>query len=152
MNKLLFFALAIVCSAAINAAQTLNNPIGSDGCYVVKWDCSTNRFAESNAFEADETFTFAIDITGTSWVEWLAENEHRGICTNFSLTSDGAQNISRNGDRLFHITGNIYGKTINIAQLASSWTTPALGSRTAIYSNIFGFCTDPEGWWINYGG
>ena len=80
---------------------------------------------------------------------WLAENSHRGICTNFSLTSDGAQNISRDGDRLYHITGNIYGKTINIAQLASSWATPALGSRTAIYSNIFGFCTDPEGWWIN---
>lgn len=151
MNKLLFVALAIVLSAAINAAQTLNNPIGSDGCYVVKWDCSTNRFADSNSFEANETFTFAIDITGTSWVGWLAENEHRGICTNFSLTSDGAQNIARDGDRLFHITGNIYGKTINIAQLASSWVTPALGSRTAIYSNIFGFCTDPEGWWINPG-
>ena len=102
MNKLLFFALAIVLSAAINAAQTLNNPIGSDGCYVVKWDCSTNRFADSNSFEADETFTFAIDITGTSWVGWLAENEHRGICTNFSLTSDGAQNYYRKHLRQDH--------------------------------------------------
>ena len=141
--------MVMLLSASMHGAQLLNNPIGSDGCYIVKWDCATNSFAASNNFEADESFTFAIDITGTEWVGWLAENSHRGICTNFSLTSDGAQNISRDGDRLFHITGNIYGKTVNIAQLASSWATPALGSRTAIYSNIFGFCTDPEGWWIN---
>ena len=149
MKRQVFYAMAMLLSASIHGAQLLNNPIGSDGCYIVKWDCATNSFAASNNFEADESFTFAIDITGTEWVNWLAENSHRGICTNFSLTSDGAQNIARDGDRLFHITGNIYGKTVNIAQLASSWATPALGSRTAIYSNIFGFCTDPEGWWIN---
>ena len=149
MKRQVFYAMVMLLSASMHGAQLLNNPIGSDGCYIVKWDCATNSFAASNNFEADESFTFAIDITGTEWVGWLAENSHRGICTNFSLTSDGAQNISRDGDRLFHITGNIYGKTVNIAQLASSWATPALGSRTAIYSNIFGFCTDPEGWWIN---
>lgn len=149
MKRQLFFILAIILCASIHAAQTLNNPIGPDGCYIVKWDCSTNSFATSNNFEADETFTFAVDITGTSWVAWLAENSHRGICTNFSLSSDGAQNISRDGDRLFHITGNIYGKTINIAQLASNWSTPAIGTQTAIYSNIFGFCTNPESWWQN---
>lgn len=149
MKRHLFLVLAFFLCASIHAAQTLNNPIGPDGCYIVKWDCSTNRFASSNNFEADETFTFAVDITGTSWVSWLAENNNRGICTNFSLTSDGAQNIARDGDRLFHITGNIYGKTINIAQLATNWSTPALGAKTAIYSNIFGFCTNPEGWWIN---
>ena len=149
MKRQVFYAMVMLLSASMHGAQLLNNPIGSDGCYIVQWDCATNSFAASNNFEADESFTFAIDITGTEWVGWLAENSHRGICTNFSLTSDGAQNISRDGDRLFHITGNIYGKTVNIAQLASSWATPALGSRTAIYSNIFGFCTDPEGWWIN---
>lgn len=149
MKRHLFLVLAYFLCASIHAAQTLNNPIGPDGCYIVKWDCSTNRFASSNNFEADETFTFAVDITGTSWVSWLAENNNRGICTNFSLTSDGARNIARDGDRLFHITGNIYGKTINIAQLATNWSTPALGAKTAIYSNIFGFCTNPEGWWIN---
>lgn len=141
--------MVMLLSASMHGAQLLNNPIGSDGCYIVQWDCATNSFAASNNFEADESFTFAIDITGTSWVGWLAENSHRGICTNFSLTSDGAQNISRDGDRLFHITGNIYGKTVNIAQLATNWSTPAIGTQTAIYSNIFGFCTDPEGWWIN---
>ena len=149
MKRQLFYAMAMLLSASIHGAQLLNNPIGSDGCYIVKWDCATNSFAASNNFEADESFTFAIDISGTEWVSWLAENSHRGICTNFSLTSDGAQNISRDGDRLFHITGNIYGKTVNIAQLATSWSTPAIGTQTAIYSNIFGFCTDPEGWWIN---
>ncbi len=149
MKRQVFYAMVMLLSASMHGAQLLNNPIGSDGCYIVQWDCATNSFAASNNFEADESFTFAIDITSTEWVGWLAENSHRGICTNFSLTSDGAQNISRDGDRLFHITGNIYGKTVNIAQLASSWATPALGSRTAIYSNIFGFCTDPEGWWIN---
>ena len=129
MKRQVFYAMVMLLSASMHGAQLLNNPIGSDGCYIVQWDCATNSFAASNNFEADESFTFAIDITSTEWVGWLAENSHRGICTNFSLTSDGAQNISRDGDRLFHITGNIYGKTVNIAQLASSWATPALGSR-----------------------
>ena len=149
MKKQLFFVLASILCASVHAAQTLNNPIGADGCYIVKWDCATNSFASGNTFEADETFTFAVDITGTQWVNWLAQNPNRGICTNFSLSGDGAQNIARDGDRLFHITGNIYGKTINIAQLALNWSTPALGTKTAIYSNLFGFCTNPEEWWQN---
>lgn len=149
MKKQIFLVLASILCGSLYAAQSLNNPIGADGCYIVKWDCATNSFASANSFEADETFTFAVDITGTEWVNWLAENPNRGICTNFSLSSDGAQNISRDGDRLFHITGNIYGKTINIAQLAVNWSTPASGTKTAIYSNLFGFCTDPEGWWQN---
>ena len=129
MKKQLLFVLALILCASIHAAQTLNNPIGSDGCYIVKWDCSTNSFAASNDFEADESFTFAVDITGTSWVNWLAGNSNRGICTNFSLSSDGAQNIARDGDRLFHITGNIYGKTINIAQLEEIDSQMAVADR-----------------------
>ena len=90
MKKQLFLVLASMLCASIHAAQTLNNPIGADGCYIVKWDCATNSFASGNTFEADETFTFAVDITGTQWVNWLAENQNRGICTNFSLSGDGA--------------------------------------------------------------
>ena len=149
LHDKLFFVFALFLCLPIHAAQTLNNPIGPDGCYIVRWNCATNSFASSNDFEADESFTFAVDITGTQWVSWLAENSYRGICTNFSLTPDGGQNISRDGDRLYHITGNIYGKTINIAQLALNWSTPASGTRTAIYSNLFGFCTNPEQWWQN---
>ena len=65
MKKQLSFVLAFFFCASMYVAQTLNNPIGSDGCYIVKWDCTTNSFASSNNFEADETFTFAVDITGT---------------------------------------------------------------------------------------
>jgi len=148
MKKILLVSslfVTIICFAA----QTLNNPIGKDGCYIVKWDCNTKSFASSNDFEADETFTFAVDITGTDWVNYLQGETGRGLCTNFSLSSDGAQNISRDGDRLYPIQGNIYGKTINIAQLATAWTTPAKGAQTAIYSNLFGFNASKGEWWQN---
>jgi len=148
MRKSVFFFIVFISSCCF-AAQTLNNPIGQDGCYIVKWDCSTSSFASSNDFEADETFTFAVDITGTDWVNWLSGETGRGICTNFSLSSDGAQNISRDGDRLYHIQGNIYGKTINIAQLATAWSTPSSGTQTAIYSNLFGFNASKGEWWQN---
>lgn len=128
------------------AAQTLNNPIGADGCYIVKWDCANNRFASSNDFEVDETFTFAVDVTGTQWVEWLSANSARRLATNFGLTGTG-NGIARDGDRLFHITGNIWGKTINIAQLATASVNKTIGQQQAVYSNLFGFDID-GGWWM----
>ena len=92
---------ASVCSVfAVSAAQRLNNPIGPDGCYIVRWDCENNTWASSNSMEADETFTFAIDISATEWESWLKSEGStgtRGIATNFS--TDQGQ-IARNGDRL----------------------------------------------------
>lgn len=145
--------LLLSLTSSLYAAQTLNNPIGADGCYIVRWDCERNAFAAANDFEADETFTFAIDLTSTEWVEWLQQQGStgtRGIATNFS-TNHG--DIARGADRLFHIQGNIYGKTINLAQLAESPLNPAQGEQLLIYSNLFGFeytADNPAtAWWLN---
>ena len=61
MKKFFFFVAASLVSASM-FAHTLNNPIGTDGRYIVKYDCSAGAFAPSNDMEADETFVFAIDV------------------------------------------------------------------------------------------
>ena len=126
--------LLLSLTSSLYAAQTLNNPIGADGCYIVRWDCERNAFAAANDFEADETFTFAIDLTSTEWVEWLQQQGStgtRGIATNFS-TNHG--DIARGADRLFHIQGNIYGKTINLAD-GSSLDDTVIRPLNNIYVN-----------------
>lgn len=154
MKRISLALAASVCSVfAVSAAQRLNNPIGPDGCYIVRWDCENNTWASSNSMEADETFTFAIDITATEWESWLkgeGSTGTRGIATNFS--TDQGQ-IARNGDRLYHIQGNIYGKTINLAQLAEEGLNLNTGTSVKVYSNLFGFeytASNPAtAWWIN---
>lgn len=136
--------MLLLLAGSISAAQLLNNPIGADGCYIVKWDCATNSFASSNDFEADETFTFAVDVTGTSWVNWLSAVSTRGLCTNFS-TNQGQ--VSRDGDRLYHIQGNIYGKTINLSQLSATTLSLTQGTVLTVYSNLFGFDATAGTWW-----
>ncbi|MBR1425835.1 MAG: hypothetical protein IJ581_00110 [Paludibacteraceae bacterium] len=145
--------LATLAATTLFAQQTLNNPVGTDGCYIVRWNCQSNSFAASNDFEADETFTFAIDVTGTQWETWLAQpgtNGTRGIATNFS--TDQGQQV-RHGDRLFHIQGNIYGKTINLSQLSAVNLSLTANSQLIVYSNLFGFEYTAEnagaGWYIN---
>lgn len=146
MRHTLLTILALAASiGTLSAAQTLNNPIGSDGCYIVKWDCNSGSFAAANDFEVDETFTFAVDITGTQWVAWLAADNTRRLATNFGTNGTG-NGIARDGDRLFHISGNIWGKTIKLTQLGTCNMTT--GQQQAIYSNLFGFDTN-GGWWQN---
>ena len=92
------------------------------GHYIVKWDCSTNAFADTNDFEADETFTFAVDVTGTAWEDWLtetptAEGATRALAIN-KWTNWG--DVSGGTNRLKQIAGNIYGATWNIAQIATA--------------------------------
>ena len=154
MKRVSLAFVASVCTLlAATAAQSLNNPVGADGCYIVRWDCENNTWASSNSMEADETFTFAIDITGTVWESWLqgaGTAGTRGIATNFS-TDQGK--VSRNGDRLYHISGNIYGKTLNLAQLADDGLTLNTGTTVKVYSNLFGFeytASNPgAAWWLN---
>ena len=71
-----FVAMAMVANA--QASYDLNNPIGQDGRYIVKWDCAKGQFAESNNFEPGETFTFAVDITGTGWVDQIQAGGPQG--------------------------------------------------------------------------
>lgn len=147
MKKIVFVGFMTLLCTTLFAAQTLNNPIGTDGCYIVKWDCQAGSFASANDFEVDETFTFAIDITGTQWVQWLAEDGARRLATNFGTNGSG-NGVSRDGDRLFHIQGNIWGKTIKLSQMITSGLNTTIGQQQAIYANLFGFDTNGL-WWLN---
>ncbi len=71
MRKLNYFALAALAATAINvqAQTTYANPKDEDGFYIVKWDMEKGAFAESNDWEVDETFVFAIDLTGTQFAD-----------------------------------------------------------------------------------
>ena len=155
MKKFFFFVAASLVSASM-FAHTLNNPIGTDGRYIVKYDCSAGAFAPSNDMEADETFVFAIDVTGT-WLEnWLkdtpaAEGASRGIAIN-KWTSQGDVNGDTN--RMKQLSGNIWGMTVNYAQIATSDFSKALMTDSVlyVYAQIFGFEYTAEnpgaGWWM----
>ena len=75
MKHHLFRLSSIICLAlcAIHswADHRLNNPIGPDGYYIVKWDCEKNDWATSNDVEYDETFVLAVDLTGTMYETWV---------------------------------------------------------------------------------
>ena len=156
MKKFFFFVAASLVSASM-FAHTLNNPIGSDGRYIVKYDCSAGAFAPSNDMEADETFVFAIDVTGT-WLEnWLkdtpaAEGASRGIAIN-NWTNYG----DTNGDfrRFKQINGTIYGMTLCLSQAminpAEAPKAVMKDSVVYVYGQVFGFeyTSDNAGakWW-----
>jgi hypothetical protein len=137
--------------------QTLNNPKDTNGFYIVKYDCSKAAFAASNDIEADETFTFAVDVTGTPWENWLkatptAAGATRSLAIN-KWTNFG--DVSGGTNRLKQISGNIYGATWNIVQMASTMNvTSATGKDSVvfIYGQVFGFeftATNPgAGWWM----
>ena len=157
MKKFFFFVAASLVSASM-FAHTLNNPTGTDGRYIVKYDCSAGAFAPSNDMEADETFVFAIDVTGT-WLEnWLkdtpaAEGASRGIAinnwTNYGNTNDDFR-------RLKQISGNIWGMTCNFAQVMvnpdEAPKATMQDSVVYVYAQIFGFEYTAEnpgaGWWM----
>ena len=153
----LIFAAALASLTA--SAYTLNNPVGADGRYIVKWDCENGAFAAANDMEVDETFTFAIDITGT-WLEEFVkktptvDGATRGVAIN-KWTSKG--DVDGETNRLKQINGNIYGMTINYAQIFSKDSVLAADvlqkdSILYIYAQVFGFEFTADnkgaGWWM----
>lgn len=147
----------MIVFGAYAQTQTLNNPKDANGFYIVKYDCTKAAFAASNDIEADETFTFAVDVTGTPWENWLkatptAAGATRSLAIN-KWTNFG--DVSGGTNRLKQISGNIYGATWNIVQMASTMNvTSATGidSVVFIYGQVFGFeftATNPgAGWWM----
>ena len=155
----LLVALTTLLGSMNLAAHTLNNPVGADGRYIVKYDCTKGEFAAANDMEVDETFTFAVDITGT-WLEEFvkgtptAEGATRGIAIN-KWTSKG--DVNGNTNRLKQISGNIYGMTVNYAQIFTDKDKLAAevtqkDSTLCVYGQIFGFEFTAEeagaGWWM----
>lgn len=155
MKKFFFFVAASLFSATL-FAHTLNNPVGTDGRYIVKYNCATGQFAESNDMELDETFVFAIDVTGTWMENWLkdtpvAEGASRGLAIN-KWTSQG--DVNGDSNRMKQINGNIWGMTVNYAQIATGDFSPALMTDSVlyVYAQIFGFeytvDNSGAGWWM----
>lgn len=154
--KKLFLTLAAAALTLAASAHTLNNPVGADGRYIVKYDCEAGQFAAANDMEVDETFVFAVDVTGT-WLEnWLKETPtapgaSRGLAIN-KWTSLG--DVDGGTNRMKQISGNIWGMTVNYAQIAVADFTTAMmkDSVLYVYAQIFGFeytAEDPgAGWWM----
>ncbi len=158
MKKFTLVLAAVLVSLGA-AAHEIKNPVGADGRYIVKYDCEAGAFAASNDIEVDETFTFAVDITGT-WLETFvkgtptAEGATRGIAIN-KWTNFGDVNGETN--RLKQINGNIFGMTVNYAQIFTNDSILKADVLQAdsvmyVYAQIFGFEFTPEeagaGWWM----
>lgn len=143
--------LALLCATNSWADYRLNNPIGADGYYIVKWDCEKNDWAESNDMEYDETFVLAVDLTGTAYANWVSNEQLRNgvtypvdntiVSLNTFRGSKGGNEYKDNRARLWHIRDNIYGAMYNFAQFETNggWvnTTPAIGEETKIYARMF---------------
>lgn len=158
MKKFTLFAASalVALSASAQEVAHINNPIDAEGHYIVKWDCEAGQFATANDFEVDETFVFAVDMTGTPFEAWLKEtpaNEDaiRSIAFNKWSNYDGF-----NGDcvRLKQIAGNIYGATYNLyQQLNGEKKSFAVKKDSVLYVNgqLFGFEYTEEkpgaSWW-----
>lgn len=96
-------------------------------------------------FETDETVTIAFDITGTSLVDWLketpeVESASRGIAVNVWTSRGDTQGDVR---RVKQINGNVYGMTVNFAQVLVDADKKADVLKTDsilyVYGQIFGF-------------
>ena len=153
--------LALLCATHSWADYRLNNPIGADGYYRVKWDCNAigpngeqGYWAESNDMEYDETFVLAIDLTGTMYESWVTHTQtangvtypvENTIVSLNSFRGAKSQNMYKdNRSRLWHIRDNIYGAMYNYAQFETDgWTntTPAIGEQTKIYARMFSSAT-----------
>ena len=142
--KKIFTFVALVAMAMVANAQAsydLNNPIGQDGRYIVKWDCAKGQFAESNDFEPGETFTLAVDITGTGWVDQIQAGGPQGstrcmaanIWTNYGPKKDAT-------NRLKHIQGNIYGATYNFQQMLEEADPSLVGKIAALDTIVYTWC------------
>jgi hypothetical protein len=114
--KKIFTILALVSVSALFAEVDLPANWVEDHHNVV-YDCSAGTFL-ATAPEIDQTFTFAIDITGHPGLQFFMND--------YTLSSTGEKSIALHiytgpGDtyacdfRLMHMGGNIYGATINFS-------------------------------------
>lgn len=126
----LLLGAALLTAAGMYAQDPVfSNPTLEDGSFIVKYDLDNHCFAKDNDFEIDETFLFAIDITGTPYETALATPSRnpnvigRGMAHDFYVNNDvtAFEHYANGGNldgRLFHIEGNIYGAVFNLFQLA----------------------------------
>ena len=180
MRKLNYLALAALAATAMNAkaddGNFANPSYDVDGTkyYVVKYDLEQGKFAEANDWEIDETFVFAVDVTGTALESALATPSRnpavlgRGVAYDLFVTSapEGTTGKMNIDGRLIKIKDNIYGMCVNFYQQHTSRYADAgfgpnadysdyeclhEGNKVTWNSNIFGFgwSADNPGaeWW-----
>lgn len=160
--KKIFTLIAVTAMAMVaNAQYECNNPVGEDGRYIVKYDCSAGQFAASNDIMADEAFVFAIDIKNTWLEDWVKATPEvagasRGVACNF-WTSYG--DVAGDIKRFKQINGTIYGMTLCLSQamIVPTEAPKAImtDSITYVYGQVFGFeytATEPGAKWWQWGG
>ncbi|MDR2684660.1 MAG: hypothetical protein LBB53_04690 [Prevotellaceae bacterium] len=166
MKKFTFLFAALV-AVVFSANAQLANPVNTDGeVYDVVWDCNDEEFKHDYLPQFDETFTFAVDVTGSALLEWVAAAP-AGITRSIGCKVYGWGETAPSADfkdaayRLTRIEGNIYGATWNLKQLTSSEAliTDATTTGNAIYVKavLFGYgygIEDGEfkvgiSWWSN---
>ena len=155
MKKITLCFAAFLMAAICANAQTINNPKDANGYYIVKWDCENDAWATSNDFEVDEAFTFAVDITGTAFEDWLKTPTNAGGTRSIAVNKwTGFGDFDGDTHRLKQIKGNIYGATWCFTQMANTFdvvdaTEP--GEVTYFFMQVFGFEYTPEDsgalWW-----
>ena len=169
MKKITLFFLSATLLASINVIAdtniTANKYAEGEGIlHYVMYDCGANQIVQTLP-EVDQTFTFAIDISGTPGLEEFINN--------YTLTSAGEKSIAMHmwaGDgsyncdvRLMHMTGTLYGATLNLEYLVgndqanpvfpSTFLTDFKTTGTIFYWHAivlgFGYSEDDEGidWW-----
>lgn len=124
-TKLLSMAALLLLPAS---AFAFGNPKDADGNYIVKWNPETQSFADANDWEIDETFIFAVDVTGTGFEDAMATPSRNPAVLGRSMAYDLYVNNAPEGTtgkanidgRLFHIKGNVYGMVINFFQQHTS--------------------------------
>ena len=125
---LLLFLLVMGSSVVWADDYALNNPIGADGYYIVKWDCANSTWASSNSMQIGETFTFAIDITGNSYLLGIVNSGHTIAFAHYA--GDGYEReYTADCFRLKQISGNIYGATYNFKKDKPDWDTQKIWAR-----------------------
>jgi hypothetical protein len=163
MKKITLLFAALLMAWGVSAQ--LNNPKDGNNNQIYRWDCANNQFATSNDFEIDETVVFAVDVTGTPLEAWLAATPPAGQTRSIAFDFNTQWGGGGCDGRFIKIKGNIYGCTLNFAQLITSRqnqlkllnvggtgeTALTVGTSVTLNSNIFGFAfkdTDPGAdWW-----
>ena len=163
MRKFTFLLVAAVMAVGANAqgTQSLGNPTNINNLYDVVWDCGNQEFKSDYEIQFDETFTFAVDITGTPLLAWVNEaspvagaTRSIGLKIYSDVGGNGPKDMVDAAYRLTRIKGNIFGATWNINQLAGAINADAAkvpGTETYFYGVLFGYAyTSTEGgaeWW-----
>lgn len=163
--KKITLLIAVLLAWGVNANAQLHNPLDANGNQIYRWDCANDRFATSNNFEIDETVVFAVDVTGTPLEAWLAATAPTGQTRSIAFDFNTQWAGGGCDGRFIKIKGNIYGATLNFAQLITSRqnqlkllnvggtgvTALTVGTSVTLNSNIFGFAftaTEPGAdWW-----